>query len=302
MKRKDFLKLVGIGAGTALIAKTAKAESNGKPPKGHEFVGVLQDTTRCIGCRSCEVACARENNLPVPDIKDNSLFKNERTTGVKQLTVVNRYETSRGTVYVKKQCMHCWQAACASACLTEAMYKTKDGPIIWRENKCMGCRFCMVSCPFVIPKFEYNSANPRIHKCTMCWSRLQKGQQPACVEACPTESLVFGTKRNIMGIARTRIYGRPRKYIPHIYGEYEVGGTGWLYISGVPFEEIGFRTDLGTTPVPEYTREFLYAVPGVFLMVPSLLTGLHLLTSRIKKSNPLEKETENHEVKKSEKL
>jgi hypothetical protein len=138
----------------------------------------------------------------------------------------------------------------------------------------------MVSCPFEIPKFEYDSWNPKIQKCNMCWDRLQEGKGPACVEACPTDALMFGTKRELMEIARVRIYNHPDRYVHQIYGEQEVGGTGWLYLAGVPFDQLGFRTDLGTTPYPEYTKEFLYAVPVVFFGVPSLLYGLSVLADR----------------------
>jgi Fe-S-cluster-containing dehydrogenase component len=249
-----------------------------QPADPIEFAGVLVDTTRCIGCRSCERACSEEHGLPVPDIAEDSALAAERQTSDTQWTIVNRYETSKGEVFVKKQCFHCWQPACVAACLTKAMYKTADGPVIWRPSKCMGCRFCMVSCPFDIPKFEYHEWNPKIQKCNMCFERLQEGKRPACVESCPTDALMFGMKRDLMEIARVRIYNHPERYVHKIYGEHEVGGTGWLYLSAVPFEEIGFRTDLGTTPYPEYTSDFLFGVPLVLFGLPALLLGLNLLS------------------------
>jgi len=274
MDRKNFLKVIGA-VGASLIAK----DSQGKEVKTKkEFVGMLTDTTRCIGCRACEKACAEAHDLEAPDIENDSALDKERKTSEKLWTVVNRYETEKGPVFVKKQCMHCWQPACASACLTNAMCKTQDGPVIWRSNKCMGCRFCMVSCPFDIPKFEYDKWNPKIQKCTMCWERIEEGKTPACVEACPKDALMFGMKRKLMEIARTRIYNHPTKYVHHIYGEHEVGGTGWLYLSAVPFEQLGYRTDLGTTPYPEFTRDFLYAVPIILFGLPAFLLGLNLLT------------------------
>ena len=133
----------------------------------------------------------------------------------------------------------------------------------------MGCRFCMLSCPFEMPKYEYNSWNPRIQKCTFCADRLKEGKKPACVEACPTDALAFGKKRELMEVARIRIYNHPKKY---------VGGTGWLYLAAVPFEQLGFRMDLGTEPYPEYSKQFLYAVPVVFFGGPALLLGLSLLS------------------------
>src|SRR3972149_10548167 len=192
MDRRNFLKTTAAVSAAVLPLKDLKADST---KENKEFIGVLVDTTRCIGCRSCEVACAEEHDLYVADIKNDSALEQLRTTSEKQWTIVNRFETEKGEVFVKKQCMHCWQPACTAACLTNAMYKTKDGPVIWRSGTRMGCRFCMISCPFDIPKFEYNSANPKIQKCNMCGERLQQGQKPACVEACPTDALMFGTKR-----------------------------------------------------------------------------------------------------------
>jgi len=276
MKRRCFLKVTGA-AGATLAAGSAAAQ---QPQDDTEFVGVLVDTTRCIGCRACERACAEEHDLPVPDPQSNGALEEVRTTSDERWTVVNRYETSRGEVFVKTQCMHCWQPACAAACLTNAMYKTREGPVIWRSGKCMGCRYCMVSCPFDIPKFEYDEWNPRIHKCTMCADRIDRGLKPACVAACPTDALMFGMKRDLMEVARTRVYNHPKKYVRKIYGEHEVGGTGWLYLASVPFEELGLRTDLGTTPYPEFTRDFLYGVPVVLFGLPALLLGLNLLAER----------------------
>ncbi len=279
MNRREFLK-TSVTAGTAVLpAKNANA-ANAKENK--EFVGVLCDTTRCIGCRSCEVACSKANGNFVPDVKTDNALEKVRDTTDKQFTVVNRYKTSKGDVFVKKQCMHCWQPACAAACLVNAMYKTKEGPVTWNGDKCMGCRFCMVSCPFDIPKAEYLSWNPRIMKCSMCYERLKEGKKPACVEACPTDTLMFGTKRQLMEIARHRVYTHPDRYVHQIYGENEAGGTGWLYLSAVPFEQIGFRTDLGTTPYPEYTKQFLVSVPLILFGVPALLLGLNELSDRKK--------------------
>ncbi|HLA89641.1 MAG TPA: 4Fe-4S dicluster domain-containing protein [Gemmatimonadaceae bacterium] len=274
MDRRNFLTVAGT-AGIGLSAATLGA-SEPQPPSP-EFFGVLVDTTTCIGCRECEKACAVENHNEVPDVDHDNALDTVRTTSEKSFTVVNRYETSKGEIFAKKQCMHCWQPACTAACLTNAMYKTDQGPVIWRSGKCMGCRFCMVSCPFNIPKFEYSAWNPRIRKCDLCWERLQQGKKPACVDACPTETLIFGLKRDLIEVARKRIYDNPEQYTHRIYGEHEVGGTGWLYLAAVPFEEIGFRTDLGTTPFPEYTRDFLYGVPLVLFGLPALLLGLNLM-------------------------
>jgi len=277
MDRRCFLRTAATAVIPVLPAKSASAA---KTLEDKEFVGVLVDTTRCIGCRACEVSCSETNANFVPDVINDNALENVRDTTEKQFTIVNRFKTSKGEVFVKKQCMHCWQPACASACLVNAMVKTREGPVTWDGDKCMGCRFCMVSCPFDIPKAEYHSTNPRIMKCTMCYDRLKEGKKPACVEACPTDTLMFGPKRELMEVARHRVYSHPDKYVHQIYGENEVGGTGWLYLSAVPFDQIGFRTDLGNTPYPEFTREFLISVPLIEFGVPAFLLTLNMLTDR----------------------
>ena len=286
INRRSFLKVLGggivgggiagVASGNIVIPKKLKAEETVSPK---QFVGILVDTTRCVGCRSCEAACAEANHLPVPDISDNSVLEKERKTTPSQLTVVSRYQTEKGEIFVKKQCMHCNQPGCVAACLVKAMEKRKEGPVTWASN-CMGCRYCMPSCPFEMPKFEYESSNPRIQKCSLCWDRLEKGEIPACVDACPEKALTFGPRKKLIEEANRRIYQKPGEYLTHIYGEHEVGGTGYLYISKVPFEQIGFRTDLGTIAYPEYSKGFLYSVPIVLLLWPAFLIGINTLTKR----------------------
>ena len=148
-------------------------------------------------------------------------------------TVVNTFQTTKGEVYIKRQCMHCNEPACDAACLTQAMKKNEIGPVTWNGDKCMGCRYCMVSCPFDSPKFEYHSTNPKIQKCDMCFDRQLKGETPVCVSNCPNEALLYGKRRDLIKEAHRRIYEKPELYVDHIYGEHEVGGTGWLYLSPV---------------------------------------------------------------------
>lgn len=282
MERRAFLKTFGTGLLGAACTSLTTGNLNAREAVAsgyNELVGVLVDTTLCIGCRTCELVCAETHDMSVPDITDESVFEERRGTSLTQWTVVNRYKTVQGDIFVKKQCMHCCQPGCVAACLVKAMKKRKEGPVTWDSN-CMGCRYCMVSCPFDIPKFEYNSWNPKIQKCNFCWDRLIEGEQPACVDACPQEALLFGSRRELVEEARERIYREPEKYVHHIYGEYEVGGTSWIYLSAVPFEQIGFKTDLGTVAYPEYSTGFLYAVPIVLILWPAFLMGLSYLTRR----------------------
>ncbi len=286
--RREFLKTLGV-AGASLSGATALGNTKPKPNQ-EEFFAILHDITLCEGCQECEFACATANNLPEPSDYPDSEVK--RKLKPDQYSVINAVETSVGEVYTKQQCMHCAQPACASACLTQAMKKQKEGPVTWTEGKCMGCRYCMVSCPFDIPKFEFDDNNPKIGKCQMCFDRLKQGEVPACVENCPAGALTFGKRSEILHEAHRRIIEDPDTYVDHVYGEYEAGGTSWLNISPVPFGELGFKTDLETKPYPELTKGFLYSVPSVFVLWPALLMGLREAT---KKDDQEDLEGEDHE-------
>lgn len=282
MDRRTFLKSLGIGmAGMTCGGVLTPGRLNAQGVvEGKEFLSILIDTTRCIGCRSCELACAETYGLPIPDIEDDSVFEKERRTTETQWTIVNRYKKDKGSVFVVKRCMHCNQPACVAACLVKAMRKRREGPVTWETN-CMGCKMCAFSCPFDKAILEYHSPTPRIRKCFLCWDkRLVKGEIPACVEACPTEALLFGTRRELIEEARTRIYTHPDRYVHHLYGENEVGGTSVMYLSAVPFEQLGFRADLGTTALPELSTGFLYAVPIIFVLWPAFLLGLNRATRK----------------------
>jgi Fe-S-cluster-containing dehydrogenase component len=226
-----------------------------------------------VGCQTCETICAETHGLPPPTgVPKPGIIRN---TDEQHRTVINSFKTSKGETFIKKQCMHCNEPACAAACLTKAMYKTKEGPVIWRGDKCMGCRYCMVSCPFDVPKFEYHSANPKIQKCTMCNERIEKGGIPACAENCPAEAIKFGTRRELLAEARKRIIQNPGTYIDEVYGDHTAGGTAFLYLSPVPFNQLGLNTKLQNKSYPELSKGFLYSVPSVFVLLPPLLLGVY---------------------------
>lgn len=279
INRRNFLKALGITGVSLGAGKTLNAAAEKKNADDTEFYSVLYDSTLCAGCQGCEWECALENGLPDPDLEDMPEVGRIRKTNENRRTVVNMYSTSKGEAFVKTQCMQCNQPACASACLTQSMYKTKEGPVTWREDKCMGCRYCMISCPYDMPKFEYFSKNPKILKCDMCHHRVIEGKQPACVEGCPAGALTFGTRREMIAEAQKRINDNPDQYYHHIYGEHEAGGTGYLYLSAAPFEEMGFNTKVMKKPYPELTKGFLYSVPSVFVLWPAMLLGIHKATS-----------------------
>jgi len=284
INRRDFLKSAAAAGGSlvlgGIITSPAKAfDAQGAAPRP-DGLAMLTDTTRCIGCRRCEAACNEANNLPAPEIpfEDRYVFEEKRRTEAQAYTVVNRYEDPawKKPVYRKLQCNHCAEPACASACLVGALKKSPEGPVIYYENLCIGCRYCMTACPYYIPAFEYfDAGSPAIRKCTMCYHRISEGLAPACASVCPEKAVVFGKRSELITLARDRIRGEPDRYIDHIYGEHEVGGTDWLYIAGVPFEQLDLPTNLGTTAYPEFTREFLSAVPLVLIAWPALFGGVY---------------------------
>ena len=271
IKRRNFFKILGV-TGVAL-ATGKKLVAQPQPAETPEFYGILYDAARCKGCCGCEIDCADAHGLPYPE--DVAELGVVRKTSEIQRTVINAKQTSKGTVFVKTQCMNCNDPACGTACLTQAMYKTKEGPVIWRGDKCMGCRYCMVSCPFDMPKFEYHSTNPVIQKCTMCYELIQQGEEPNCAYNCPNGALKFGTRRELLAEARKRIVENPDTYVDHIYGEHEAGGTGWLYLSPVPFEELGLKTDLQNSSYPALTKGFISSIAPVDILLPALLLGVY---------------------------
>jgi len=225
------------------------------------------------------------SKLSVADLSksfdDLTVLDTERRTDEKTFTVVNKYQTAKGPVFRKTQCNHCLEPACASACFVRAFKKQPNGAVTYDASVCVGCRYCMVACPFSIPAYEYDEPlTPRVRKCTMCYPRLMEGKLPGCVEKCPKEALTFGLRTDLIQIARERISRYPDKYVDHIYGEHEMGGTSWMYLSGVPFSEIGMREDLGTASAPELTAGPLAAVPMVVGLWPVLLGGIYAVSKR----------------------
>ncbi len=174
--------------------------------------------------------------------------------------------------------------ACASACFVRAFKKNKNGAVVYDPSLCVGCRYCMVACPFDVPTYDYDEPlTPEVRKCTLCAPRLEKGQIPGCVEVCPKEALTFGKRTDLLKIARERIAKHPDRYIDHVYGEKEMGGTSWMYLSGVPFKDLGMREDLGATPAPALTSGALSVVPMVVGLWPVFLAGMYGMNKRREK-------------------
>lgn len=266
-----------------------------------DAMGVLVDLTLCIGCRACVVACKEWNGLPLnqedyfrslSNQQDNAVFVGDKTITPKlsadTYTVVEYHNVSGSEsetpwVFVKRQCMHCLAPACESACPVGAFRKTAEGPVVYDSWKCMGCRYCMMACPFGVPTYEWQNAIPFVRKCTFCFDRITDEslplteRVPACVKACPVNALMFGRRDDLLAEAHRRIASNPDKYIDHIYGEHEAGGTSWLYISSVPFDKLGFQMNVGVRPYPEYTAAALDSVPLIIVFGGTVLAGLCLM-------------------------
>ncbi|WP_075355146.1 sulfate respiration complex iron-sulfur protein HmcB [Desulfovibrio sp. DV] len=296
MKRRHFLGLLGAAGVTMGSGLSAQAASSADVKGLPNANGVLFDATRCIGCRKCEAACNQVNELPKPAkaFDDLTVLDTIRRTDAKTYTIVNKYvpEAGKPPVFRKSQCNHCMEPACASACFVAAFKKTETGAVVYDESVCVGCRYCMVACPFNIPTYEYDKAfTPRVMKCTMCYPRLLEGKLPGCVEACPKEALLYGKRRELINIAWDRIGATPGRYVEHVYGEREMGGTSWLYVAPKPsFAAIGMDENLGTASAPELTSGALAAVPAVAGIWPVLLTGLYAITKRKDKIAEAEKQ------------
>ncbi len=290
--RRNFLKFGLAGTVAAALQRPKPAQAAGSFAGYPDAMGVLVDLTRCVGCRSCEAACNHEQNLPEPDrpFDDFSVFEELRHGGLKRrptekaYTVVNRYDVPEREfpLFSKIQCNHCNEPACLTSCFVNAYTKTPQGAVIYDAKVCVGCRTCMVACPFYIPAYSYSSVlNPVIKKCILCYdTRLKFGRPPACVEACPQEVMTFGRRSDLIKLGHQRIHDGQGKYIDHLYGEHEVGGTSWMYLSDAPFEKVGFNMKLGTRPILDYVKDFLGVVPMVLSIWPALFTGFHLLATR----------------------
>ncbi len=230
-------------------------------------VGLLFDSTRCIDCGACSSACKEQNKLPGPVQPELTAYT---------WTTVQ----SSADVNVRRLCMHCLVPTCVSVCPVGALVKTAAGPVVYDSKKCMGCRYCMMACPFGVPKYQWDRPVPVIGKCIMCTSRVDQGQPTACAEVCPEGATIFGTREELVREARSRIQKNPPAYVDHIYGLGEAGGTGVLVLSSVGFDRIGLKTDLPKEPPAMRTWQVLSNIPDFVGVWGAFLYGVHWVTAR----------------------
>jgi formate dehydrogenase iron-sulfur subunit len=233
---------------------------------------ILFDSTRCVGCGACYAACKEKNDLPQTAV---NFLRDDLSADT--YSVVNR----RNGRYVRRMCMHCEEPTCVSVCPVGALEKTADGPVAYDPSRCMGCRYCMQACPFNVPRYEWDDpVAPRVRKCEMCRERVAAGLQPACATVCPTGATTFGDRSELIAEARARIRENPGRYVDHVYGVEEVGGTSVLMISDVPFDTLGFRTDLPKEPLPQLTWNVLHELPKVVGAGGVVMSAIWWITSR----------------------
>jgi formate dehydrogenase iron-sulfur subunit len=266
-----------------------------------------------MGCRACQVACKQWNGLAAERTEffaGYGGYQNPPALSADTYTLLGYTEVRQGDevkwLFAKRQCMHCLEPACESACPVKALSIDKEtGAVTYDGTKCMGCRYCMMACPFGIPTFEWAQTIPYIRKCTFCADRTSgadieselNGQpmsgaasdrftasysMPACAKTCPAGAIQFGDRDALIAEARQRMADNPGKYTGTIYGEHEAGGTSWMYIASVPFEQLGFPASerVGTRPYPEYTHAALASVPLVVIGGGAVLGGVYWLYQR----------------------
>ena len=308
INRRLFLKVSGAVTTGFLVNRGRRALADGPLQTPKDGYGCLVDTTLCIGCRLCEQACNQRNRLSNPRVsfEDLSVLEGLRRMDETSYTVINRFgrkeagptDLKNQQIFVKYQCMHCHDPACVSACIVGALTKQTSGPVTYDVKKCIGCRYCMVACPFQVPAYEYyNPLTPEVRKCNFCFPEIKEGKLPACVQVCPREAITFGKRSELIHLAGWKIRIRPGRYQKRIYGEKEVGGTSWLYLSSVPFETIGLP-GLGTAAPPRLTEAIqhglfqFFAAPAILFAALGGVMGLTGYLNKRKeksKAQPTEK-------------
>lgn len=235
---------------------------------------ILTDVTKCIGCLECVAACKQVNHLAL-DVPRN-WQKTDGLSADNWTAILKKHDNH----YVRKQCRHCLEPACASACPVGALHQTAQGAVVYDRDKCLGCRYCMMACPYGIPRYDWDQAVPYVEKCILCYDRITRGQQPACTEVCPKQATIFGERDALIAEARSRITQNPELYIDHIWGEHEVGGTSVLYISDINLDFLAYAPNPGTRPLPQTTAKAMNAVPFAFVGMGGLMYGLNWIIRR----------------------
>lgn len=237
-------------------------------------MAILTDVTKCIGCQECVAACKEINNLreDVP----RTWQKNDGLSARNWTSILKKDDRH----YVRKQCRHCLEPACASACIVGAFTRTKEGAVVYDSSKCIGCRYCLMACPYGIPRYDWDQSVPYVRKCVLCYDNLLKGKQPACTSACPTGATIFGEREEMLAEAHRRLKNEPDKYIQRVWGEHEFGGTSVLYVSDIDLGFLTYGSRTGTSPLPKTTEFAMKSVPFAFVGMGGAMYGLNWIVKR----------------------
>jgi Fe-S-cluster-containing dehydrogenase component len=308
INRRDFLR-AGVGGTAAAACATLgapPAEARGNLTVPDNAIGLLYDSTLCIGCKACQSACKESNNLPLEDnvggkLWDTPLDLSGYTYTVIKLyasgTMENKDKVENGFAHLKRQCLHCIDPSCVSSCPVGAMQKRKtDGVVTYDPDACIGCRYCVGACPFGVPQAQYDTPFPKIAKCELCRdSRLAKGQIPACAGQCPTGATIFGSynalteeikRRKAMAPGTANEFPRrtvdsgdthvkaAAEYTPQVYGDKELGGTQVRYLAGVPFDKLGMPVDLPERSYASVSETIQHTLYGGLVFPAVVLVGL----------------------------
>jgi formate dehydrogenase iron-sulfur subunit len=242
-------------------------------------VAILVDVTRCAGCERCAAACVAANGRDLVAAEADRATTRDGLSANRWCTVV---EATEGR-FARKSCMHCLEPSCVSACLVGGLRKTAEGPVVYDPDKCIGCRYCMLACPFHVPRYEWSCVAPFMRKCDLCAERLGRGERPACVEACPHDALTFGARKELLEEARALIRAHPARYLPHVWGETELGGTSVLYVSDVDLAALGWP-EREAPAIPALTEPVIETTP---LLGGTVLMGVWGLSAIIERRQRL---------------
>ena len=266
LDRRTMLKTLAAGASAVLASPSAAGASSDPVEAPEDAVGLLFDPTLCIGCQACVHACREVNGVPYDE--DDELHYNNTDLSANCRNIIKLYRDDSGEesevreTYMKMQCMHCIDPACASACMLGSFQKRIGGAITWDPSKCVGCRYCQIACPFGVPQFDWDSATPTLVKCELCSHRLEDGLEPGCTDVCPREAVIFGRRDDLLAEAHRRIEAEPEKYQDHVYGEFEAGGTQCLYLAphDISFQDMGLPDleNRGVPRLPETLQHTIY--------------------------------------------
>ena len=302
ISRRELLKGAAVAGGALAIAGSAEAREKVEP--GAEAVGMLFDSTRCVGCRACQTACKAANKLPADKVEANGgVYDAPNDLNGTTKNIIKAFEANGQNVFQKQQCMHCVDPSCVSVCMLGALHKEGQGKrdmggekkgtgiVIYDKGLCVGCRYCQIGCAFNVPKFEWYEAFPLIVKCELCRQRRDEKKSgplaianPACCEVCPREAVIYGRREDLLKEAKRRLAADPKRYNGHVFGEKEGGGTQVLYLApaSVTFKQLGMP-ELGEESQAEFSESVSHA-PYLHGVTPiALYAAMAFVITRNKK-------------------